>query len=86
MVAQKTPDFLGGMRMIYAEMFALIAGWFAATNFAATSLQFQHSFIIFKVSRRFLDMVWEDWTKIMDEYYKQIEEQGPVDYDAYWLA
>ena len=38
---------------------------------------------IFKVSRRFLDMVWEDWIKIMDEYYKQIEEQGPVDYDAY---
>ena len=38
---------------------------------------------IFKVTRRFLDMLHEDWWKVCSEYYKQLEESGPVDYDAY---
>lgn len=38
---------------------------------------------IFKVSRRFLDMLHEDWLKIVKEYYDQMQEQGPTDYDAY---
>ena len=38
---------------------------------------------VFKISRRFLDMVWEDWQKIVVSYYEQLKESGPVDYDAY---
>ena len=38
---------------------------------------------IFKVTRRFLDMLHDDWWKVCGEYYKQLEESGPVDYDAY---
>jgi hypothetical protein len=38
---------------------------------------------VFKISRRFLDMLHDDWKKIVQEYYNQLEEQGPTDYDAY---
>lgn len=36
---------------------------------------------IFKISRRFLDMLHEDWLKIVAEYYKQVEELGEYDPD-----
>jgi hypothetical protein len=29
---------------------------------------------VFKISRKFLNMLHEDWFKIVEEYYKQIEE------------
>ena len=31
----------------------------------------------------YLDMLHDDWKKIVQEYYNQLEEQGPTDYDAY---
>ena len=36
---------------------------------------------VFKISRRFLDMLHEDWLKIVAEYYEQIEEYGIPDPD-----
>jgi len=36
---------------------------------------------VFKISRRFLDMLHEDWLKIVAEYYAQIEEYGIPDPD-----
>jgi hypothetical protein len=36
---------------------------------------------IFKISRRFLDMLHKDWYKIVAEYYKQVEELGEYDPD-----
>jgi hypothetical protein len=36
---------------------------------------------VFKISRRFLDMLHEDWLKIVAEYYDQIEEYGIPDPD-----
>lgn len=36
---------------------------------------------IFKISRRFLDMLQEDWLKLVAEYYEQIEEYGIPDPD-----
>jgi len=36
---------------------------------------------IFKISRRFLDMLHEDWLKIVAAYYKQVEELGEYDPD-----
>jgi hypothetical protein len=36
---------------------------------------------IFKISRRYLDMLHEDWYKIVDEYYKQIENCNVYDSD-----
>lgn len=36
---------------------------------------------IFKISRRFLDILREDWYKIVEEYYKQIENCNVYDPD-----
>jgi len=36
---------------------------------------------IFKISRRFLDMLHKDWLKIVAEYYQQVEEIGEYDPD-----
>lgn len=36
---------------------------------------------IFKISRNFLNALHEDWYKIVEEYYRQIEEQGQYDPD-----
>ena len=36
---------------------------------------------IFKISRRFLDLLHDDWYKIVAEYYQQIEEYGVNDPD-----
>lgn len=36
---------------------------------------------VFKISRRFLDMLQEDWLKLVAEYYGQIEEYGIPDPD-----
>ena len=36
---------------------------------------------IFKISRRFLDMLHEDWLRIVAAYYKQVEELGEYDPD-----
>lgn len=36
---------------------------------------------VFKISRRFLDMLHKDWLKIVAEYYEQIEEYGIPDPD-----
>lgn len=36
---------------------------------------------IFKISRNFLNSLREDWLKIVDEYYKQVEEYGSYDAD-----
>lgn len=36
---------------------------------------------IFKISRRFLDMLHADWKKIVAEYYQQVEEFGECDPD-----
>jgi len=36
---------------------------------------------IFKISRRFLDILHKDWLKIVEEYYKQIENCNVYDPD-----
>jgi len=36
---------------------------------------------VFKISRNFLNLLHEDWYKIVEEYYKQIEEVGEYDAD-----
>jgi hypothetical protein len=36
---------------------------------------------IFKISRNFLNVLHEDWYKIVEEYYKQVEEGGAYDPD-----
>ena len=36
---------------------------------------------VFKISRRFLDMLQEDWLKLVAEYYAQVEEYGIPDPD-----
>jgi hypothetical protein len=36
---------------------------------------------IFKISRRFLDILHKDWLKIVEEYYKQIENCNIYDAD-----
>ncbi|MEY4860685.1 MAG: hypothetical protein RL059_384, partial [Bacteroidota bacterium] len=36
---------------------------------------------VFKISRNFLNMLREDWYKIVDEYYKQIENCNVYDAD-----
>ena len=36
---------------------------------------------VFKISRNFLNMLREDWLKIVDEYYKQIENCNVYDPD-----
>ena len=36
---------------------------------------------VFKISRRFLDSLQEDWYKLVAEYYKQIDEYGSYDPD-----
>ena len=36
---------------------------------------------VFKISRNFLNMLREDWYKLVDEYYKQIENCGVYDAD-----
>lgn len=36
---------------------------------------------IFKISRNFLNSLREDWLKIVEEYYKQVEEYGNYDAD-----
>jgi hypothetical protein len=36
---------------------------------------------IFKISRNFLDILHEDWYRIVEEYYKQVEEYGVSDPD-----
>jgi len=36
---------------------------------------------VFKISRRFLDSLREDWLKIVAEYYTQIENCGVYDPD-----
>lgn len=36
---------------------------------------------VFKISRRFLDMLQEDWLKLVAEYYEQTEEYGIPDPD-----
>jgi len=36
---------------------------------------------VFKISRRFLDSLQEDWLKVVAEYYSQVEESGQYDPD-----
>jgi hypothetical protein len=36
---------------------------------------------VFKISRRFLDILHEDWYKIVEEYYRQIDAIGSYDPD-----
>ena len=36
---------------------------------------------VFKISRNFLNMLREDWYKLVDEYYKQIENCNVYDAD-----
>ena len=36
---------------------------------------------VFKISRNFLNSLRDDWYKIVEEYYKQVEEQGSYDPD-----
>ena len=36
---------------------------------------------VFKISRRYLDMLHEDWYKLVEEYYTQIENCGVYDAD-----
>jgi hypothetical protein len=36
---------------------------------------------VFKISRNYLNITHEKWYKLVDEYYKQIEEQGEYDAD-----
>jgi hypothetical protein len=36
---------------------------------------------VFKISRNFLNLLREDWCKILKEYYTQIEEVGEYDAD-----
>jgi hypothetical protein len=36
---------------------------------------------VFKISRNFLNSLREDWFKIVEEYYKQVEENGDHDPD-----
>jgi hypothetical protein len=36
---------------------------------------------VFKISRRFLDILHEDWYKIVEEYYRQIDAVGSYDPD-----
>ena len=36
---------------------------------------------VFKISRNFLNMLHDDWYKIVEEYYRQVEEYGSVDAD-----
>jgi hypothetical protein len=36
---------------------------------------------VFKISRNFLNMLHDDWYKIVEEYYKQIEQEGEFDSD-----
>ena len=36
---------------------------------------------VFKISRNFLNLLHDDWYKIVEEYYKQIEENGEYDAD-----
>jgi hypothetical protein len=36
---------------------------------------------VFKISRRFLDSLRDDWYKIVEEYYKQIENCNVYDPD-----
>jgi len=36
---------------------------------------------IFKISRNFLNLLREDWFKIVEEYYKQVEKHGNYDPD-----
>jgi hypothetical protein len=36
---------------------------------------------IFKISRRFLDSLREDWLKIVAEYYKQVDNCNVYDTD-----
>jgi hypothetical protein len=36
---------------------------------------------VFKISRNFLNSLREDWLKIVEEYYKQVEEYGHYDPD-----
>ena len=36
---------------------------------------------VFKISRRYLDMLHEDWYKLVEEYYSQIERCGVYDPD-----
>jgi hypothetical protein len=36
---------------------------------------------VFKITRNFLNMLHEDWYKIVEEYYAQIEQEGEFDSD-----
>jgi hypothetical protein len=36
---------------------------------------------VFKISRNFLNSLRDDWYKIVEEYYKQVEESGEYDAD-----
>lgn len=36
---------------------------------------------VFKISRRFLDMLRADWLAIVKEYYEQVDEYGTQDKD-----
>ena len=36
---------------------------------------------VFKISRRYLDMLQKDWLKIVEEYYKQIDNCNVYDPD-----
>jgi hypothetical protein len=36
---------------------------------------------VFKISRRFLDILREDWLGIVQEYYSQVAESGQFDSD-----
>jgi hypothetical protein len=36
---------------------------------------------VFKISRRFLDSLREDWLKLVEEYYQQMENQVMHDPD-----
>jgi hypothetical protein len=36
---------------------------------------------VFKISRRFLDMLRTDWLAIVKEYYEQVDEYGMQDKD-----